>query len=74
MKKLLLILLAVLATSMQAANYTSTVSGAFSAGATWIGGVAPTLSNDTWTIAAGHTVSYDVSNATTNPWGASVST
>jgi len=55
------------------ADFTSTTSGAFSAGATWVGGVAPNPTTDnlkTITIANGHTVTYDVNNsAQANGWG-----
>lgn len=44
---------------------TSTQSGNFSAGTTWVGGVAP-VDGDNFVIAAGHTVTYDVVNPVTN--------
>ena len=46
------------------ATITSTTSGNFSAGATWVGGVAP-VDNDSFIIAAGHTVTYDVATPVT---------
>jgi len=42
------------------AAYTSTQSGNFSNVATWGGGGYPNLDGDTVTIAAGHTVTYDI--------------
>ena len=57
------------------AAFTSTQSGNFSAGSTWVGGSAPSASGDTWTIASGHTVVYDTDNsAAAAGWGASVVT
>lgn len=47
------------------ATITSTQSGNFSAGATWVGGVAP-ADADSFVIATGHTVTYDVSTPVTN--------
>jgi hypothetical protein len=47
------------------ATITSTQSGNFSAGATWVGGVVP-VDNDSFVIATGHTVTYDVSTPVTN--------
>jgi len=44
---------------------TSTTSGNFSAGATWVGGVAP-VDGDSFVIATGHTVTYNISTPVTN--------
>lgn len=44
---------------------TSTQTGNFSAGSTWVGGVAP-VDGDSFVIAAGHTVTYNVSTPVTN--------
>jgi hypothetical protein len=44
---------------------TSTTTGNFSAGATWIGGVAP-VDGDSFVVGAGHTVTYNVSTPVTN--------
>lgn len=44
---------------------TSTTSGNFSAGATWVGGVVP-VDADSFVIATGHTVTYDVATPVTN--------
>jgi hypothetical protein len=44
---------------------TSAQSGNFSAGATWVGGVAP-VDGDNFIIATGHTVTYDVASPVTN--------
>ena len=57
-----------------AAAFTSTQTGLFSAGSTWVGGSAPSTAGDTWTIAAGHTVTYDVDNSSGAGWGASIVT
>lgn len=54
--------------------FTTTTSGNFSTGATWVGGSAPSAAGDTWTISAGHTVVYDVDNSADAGWGASVVT
>jgi hypothetical protein len=47
------------------ATITSTQSGNFSAGSTWVGGVAP-VDGDSFVIATGHTVTYDVASPVTN--------
>ena len=74
----LFLLFSLLLTSVSnlfATAYTSTQSGLFSAGSTWVGGTAPSADGDTWTIAAGHTVFYDYNNsAQANGWGASAVT
>jgi len=67
----LIILLISLSITVFGANYTSTTSGLFSAGTTWVGGTAPSVDGDTWTIASTHTVVYDLDNsAMANGWGA----
>jgi hypothetical protein len=53
-----------------ATAYVTTASGNFSAGATWVGGVAPSLGGDTWSNAPGLTLTYDVDNHLTSGWGA----
>ena len=45
------------------ATITSTASGVFSAGATWVGGVAPADNTDGFVIAAGHNVQMDQDQA-----------
>lgn len=45
------------------AAYTSTQSGNFSSAATWGGSGWPNANTDTFTVAAGHTVTYDVATA-----------
>ena len=47
------------------ATITSTQSGNFSTGSTWVGGVAP-VDGDSFVIATGHTVTYNVSTPVTN--------
>jgi hypothetical protein len=47
------------------ATITSTQSGNFSAGTTWVGGVAP-VDADSFVIATGHTVTYNVTTPVTN--------
>jgi len=73
MKRILFSLLALvwLSVTSFAVCYTNTQTGLFSAGSTWIGGVAPSLSLDTWNIVPGTVVTYDVSNKATLGWGAS---
>ncbi|HUT44861.1 MAG TPA: hypothetical protein VMX36_01200, partial [Sedimentisphaerales bacterium] len=56
-KTILIIFL--LASPSWAAMITSTTNGLFSAGATWVGGVAP-ADLDGFTVAAGHTVTFDM--------------
>ena len=43
--------------------YTSTQTGDFSSVSTWGGSGYPSADGDTWTIASGHTVTYDVASA-----------
>lgn len=43
--------------------YTSSQSGNFSSASTWGGSGFPDTNGDTWTVANGHTVTYDVSSA-----------
>ena len=43
--------------------YTSSQSGNFSSASTWGGSGFPDTNGDTWTVADGHTVTYDVSSA-----------
>ena len=43
--------------------YTSSQSGNFSSASTWGGSGFPDTNSDTWTVANGHTVTYDVSSA-----------
>lgn len=50
------------------ATITSAQSGNFSATATWVGGVVP-VDGDSFVIAAGHTVTYDVASPVTNGFG-----
>ena len=59
-----------LAFTASATAYVTTASGNFSAGATWVGGVAPSLGGDTWSNAPGLTLTYDVDNHLTSGWGA----
>ena len=59
-----------LSSSVKAATYTNNGTGLFSAGATWIGGVAPSASGDGFVITNG-TVLYNVDNSSTTGWGAS---
>jgi hypothetical protein len=54
------------------ASYTSTQSGNFSNNATWGGGGYPSADADTFTIASGHTVTYDISTPLTTGFGDSV--
>ena len=54
------------------AAYTSTQSGNFSDPNTWGGGGYPDTNADTFTIVAGHTVTYDVTTALTEGLGSSV--
>ena len=49
--------------------YTSTQTGNFSSASTWGGSGYPNADGDTWTIASGHTVTYDVSSALTTGFG-----
>jgi hypothetical protein len=44
---------------------TSTASGNFNATGTWVGGVVP-VDGDSFIIAAGHTVTYNVTSPVTN--------
>lgn len=52
------------------AAYTSTQSGNFSSASTWGGGGYPNLDGDTFTIVAGHDVTYDITTALTTGLGA----
>lgn len=52
--------------------YTSTQSGNFSNPATWGGSGFPNLNADTFTVAAGHTVTYDVATALNEGLGSCV--
>ena len=71
MKTLFTIVLLLTSSGLALATaFTSTQSGLFSAGTTWVGGVAPAASGDTFNIAAGHIVTYDV-NDRTKAWGVS---
>jgi len=71
MKTLFTIVLLLTSSGLALATaFTSTQSGLFSAGTTWVGGVAPAASGDTFNIAAGHVVTYDV-NDRTKAWGVS---
>ena len=70
MKKYLSLFVLLLSASLlMGANYTNATSGRFSATSTWIGGVVPSASGDTWTITNGTTVTYDVDNSATTGWG-----
>lgn len=51
------------------AAYTSTQSGDFDNVATWGGGGYPSANGDTFTVAAGHTVTYNLSSPLTNGFG-----
>ena len=55
------------AVNLTAATYTNNGTGLFSAGTTWVGGVAPSLSGDQFVITNG-TVIYDLTNKTV-AWG-----
>jgi len=54
-----------------ATRYTNVVSGLFSAGATWAGGVAPSGDGDSFYITNNTTVWYDVDPVLANGWAAS---
>ncbi|NVM22105.1 MAG: hypothetical protein HWN68_10045 [Desulfobacterales bacterium] len=64
-------LIILLCSIAQAAMITSTASGDFSAGATWVGGVAP-ADTDGFTVAAGHTVVFDMDQSAWAGMAASV--
>ena len=64
------LLLLALTVTASAAIYTNNTSGLFSAGSTWVGGVAPNASNDAWVIKAGTTVEYDGYNTNGTPYAA----
>ena len=51
------------------AAYTSTQSGNFNAAATWGGSGYPSANGDTFTVSAGHTVTYNVSSALSTGFG-----
>ncbi len=54
------------------AAYTSTQSGNFSSAATWGGAGYPNANADTFTVAAGHTVTYDIATPLNEGFGSSV--
>ena len=54
------------------AAYTSTQSGNFNDPATWGGGGFPNLDGDTFTVATGHTVTYNITTPLTTGYGDSV--
>jgi len=67
----LFVFVSLLSFSGYGASFTSTTSGLFSAGSTWVGGSAPSADGDTWTIQSGHVVVYEANNsAMPNGWGA----
>lgn len=51
------------------AAYTSTQSGNFNAAATWGGSGYPSANGDTFTVTAGHTVTYNVTSALSTGFG-----
>lgn len=51
------------------AAYTSTQSGNFSASSTWGGGGTPSANGDTFTVAAGHTVTLDTAFSISSGFG-----
>ena len=68
-KTFFIALILMVALVVNGASYTNTVSGKFSAGSTWAGGVAPSLGGDSWFITNNTTVIYDVDNSATVGWG-----
>jgi hypothetical protein len=48
------------------ASYTSTQNGNFDSTATWGGGGSPSVNGDSFTVAAGHTVTYNISGTITD--------
>jgi hypothetical protein len=53
------------------ARYTNSTSGYFTNGAIWVGGTAPSVSNDSWVIVPSTTVTFNKNNPGI-AWGASI--